>query len=166
MSRYTLKFYRSFLRILFTADYPSSLVFLFTASIIYIISWIAISWTHIIGILSLIFGITSLSVFIYEILAFLYAPDKMSLGDMFLRDTRSLKFKELISSYLVHTLVSIFIVGYFGLYTFQLSIYTFQLSIEVIYLIIGIMAVVYSAIGYIFFIRNRQKLEQLLRNDI
>ena len=159
MSRYTLKFYRSFLRILFTADYPSSLVFLFTASIIYIISWIAISWTHIIGILSLIFGITSLSVFIYEILAFLYAPDKMSLGDMFLRDTRSLKFKELISSYLVHTLVSIFIVGYFGLYTFQLSI-------EVIYLIIGIMAVVYSAIGYIFFIRNRQKLEQLLRNDV
>jgi len=153
------KFYRSFLRILFTADYPSSLVFLFTASIIYIISWIAISWTHIIGILSLIFGITSLSVFIYEILAFLYAPDKMSLGDMFLRDTRSLKFKELISSYLVHTLVSIFIVGYFGLYIFQLSI-------EVIYLIIGIMAVVYSAIGYIFFIRNRQKLEQLLRNDI
>jgi hypothetical protein len=159
MSRYTLKFYRSFLRILFTADYPSSLVFFFTASIIYIISWIAISWTHIIGILSLIFGITSLSVFIYEILAFLYAPDKMSLGDMFLRDTRSLKFKELIGSYLVHTLVSIFIVGYFGLYTFQLSI-------EVIYLIIGIMAVVYSAIGYIFFIRNRQKLEQLLRNDI
>jgi len=159
MSRYTLKFYRSFLRILFTADYPSSLVFLFTASIIYIISWIAISWTHIIGILSLIFGITSLSVFIYEILAFLFAPDKMSLGDMFLRDTRSLKFKELIGSYLVHTLVSIFIVGYFGLYTFQLSI-------EVIYLIIGIMAVVYSAIGYIFFIRNRQKLEQLLRNDV
>jgi hypothetical protein len=159
MSRYTLKFYRSFLRILFTADYPSSLVFSFTASIIYIISWIAISWTHIIGILSLIFGITSLSVFIYEILAFLYAPDKMFLGDMFLRDTRSLKFKELIGSYLVHTLVSIFIVGYFGLYTFQLSI-------EVIYLIIGIMAIVYAVIGYIFFIRNRQKLEQLLRNDI
>jgi hypothetical protein len=159
MSRYTLKFYRSFLRILFTADYPSSLVFLFTASIIYIISWIAISWTHIIGILSLIFGITSLSVFIYEILAFLYAPDKMSLGDMFLRDTRSLKFKELIGSYLVHTLVSIFIVGYFGLYTFQLSI-------EVIYLIIGIMAIVYAVIGYIFFIRDRQKLEQLLRNDV
>ncbi|MFZ8848846.1 MAG: hypothetical protein ACO2OV_01235 [Thermoproteota archaeon] len=159
MSRYTLKFYRSFLRILFTADYPSSLVFLFTASIIYIISWIAISWTHIIGILSLIFGITSLSVFIYEILAFLFAPDKMSLGDMFLRDTRSLKFKELIGSYLVHTLVSIFIVGYFGLYTFQLSI-------EVIYLIIGIMATVYAVIGYIFFIRDRQKLEQLLRNDV
>jgi hypothetical protein len=153
------KFYRIFLRILFTADYPSSLVFSFTASIIYIISWIAISWTHIIGILSLIFGITSLSVFIYEILAFLYAPDKMFLGDMFLRDTRSLKFKELIGSYLVHTLVSIFIVGYFGLYTFQLSI-------EVIYLIIGIMAIVYAVIGYIFFIRNRQKLEQLLRNDI
>jgi hypothetical protein len=159
MSRHAIKFYRIFLRILFTADYPSSLVFLFTASIIYIISWIIISWTHIIGILSLIFGITSLSVFIYEILAFLYAPDKMSLGDMFLRDTRSLKFKELIGSYLVHTLVSIFIVGYFGLYTFQLSI-------EVIYLIIGIMAVVYAVIGYIFFIRDRQKLEQLLRNDV
>jgi Na+-driven multidrug efflux pump len=83
----------------------------------------------------------------------------MFLGDMFLRDTRSFKFKELIGSYLVNTLVFILIVGYIGLYTFQLSI-------EVIYLIIGIMAIVYAVIGYIFFIRNRQKLEQLLRNDV
>jgi len=38
-----------------------------------------------------------------------------------------------------------------------------QLSIEVVYLVTGMIAIGYSTIGYIFFIRNRQKLEQLLR---
>jgi TctA family transporter len=154
MSRHAIKFYRTFLRILFTADYPSSLVILFGLSIVGIIAWMVAT-----DIPALIFGIIFLFGFIYEILAFLYAPSEMFLGNIFLRGTRSLKFKESISSYLLRTLVIIFLVGSIGLYTFQLSI-------EVIYLIIGIMATVYAVIGYIFFIRNRQKLEQLLRNDV
>jgi hypothetical protein len=67
-----------------------------------------------------------------------------------------LKFKDLISSYLVIALITISVVVYVGLHMLQLSI-------EVVYLITGMIAIGYSTIGYIFFIRNRQKLEQLLR---
>ncbi len=153
-SRQADKFYRIFLRILSTVHSTSWFVFLLSVSVASILSWIFTNST-----LFLILGIIFILWFIHEVLTYLYAPNKVFLAYLYPLKKRPLKFKDLISSYLVIALVTILVVGYVGLHALQLSI-------EMVYLITGMIAIVYSAIGYIFFIRNRQKLEQLLRNDV
>jgi len=150
-SRQADKFYRIFLRILSTVHSTSWFVFLLSVSFTSILSWIFTNST-----LFLILGIIFILWFIHEVLTYLYAPNKVFLVYLYPLKKQSLKFKDLISSYLVIALITFFVVGYVGLHMLQLSI-------EMVYLITGMIAIVYSAIGYIFFIRNRQKLEQLLR---
>jgi signal transduction histidine kinase len=145
------KFYRIFLRILSIVHSTSWFVFLLSVSVTSILSWI---FTN--SALFLILGIIFILWFIHEVLTYLYAPKKVFLIYLYPLKKQSLKFKDLISSYLVIALITISVVGYIGLYVLQLSI-------EIVYLMIGMIIIVYSAIGYIFFIRNRQKLEQLLR---
>jgi uncharacterized membrane protein len=150
-SRQADKFYRIFLRILSTVHSTSWFVFLLSVSVASILSWIFTNST-----LFLILGIIFILWLIHEVLTYLYAPNKVFLAYLYPLKKQPLKFKDLISSYLVIALITFFVVGYVGLHMLQLSI-------EVVYLITGMIAIGYSTIGYIFFIRNRQKLEQLLR---
>jgi signal transduction histidine kinase len=150
-SRQADKFYRIFLRILSTVHSTSWFVFLLSVSFTSILSWIFTNST-----LFLILGIIFILWLIHDVLTYLYAPNKVFLAYLYPLKKQSLKFKDLISSYLVIALITFFVVGYVGLHMLQLSI-------EVVYFVTGMIAIVYSTIGYIFFIRNRQKLEQLLR---
>jgi hypothetical protein len=150
-SRQADKFYRIFLRILSTVHSTSWFVFLLSVSFTSILSWIFTNST-----LFLILGIIFILWLIHDVLTYLYAPNKVFLAYLYPLKKQPLKFKDLISSYLVIALITFFVVGYVGLHMLQLSI-------EVVYLITGMIAIGYSTIGYIFFIRNRQKLEQLLR---
>ena len=150
-SRQADKFYRIFLRILSTVHSTLWFVFLLSVSFTSILSWIFTNST-----LFLILGIIFILWFIHDVLTYLYAPKKVFLAYLYPLKKQPLKFKDLISSYLVIALITISVVGYVGLHMLQLSI-------EVVYLVTGMIAIVYSTIGYIFFIRNRQKLEQLLR---
>jgi|GEM_PF-2506616 len=150
-SRQADKFYRIFLRILSTVHSTSWFVFLLSVSVASILSWIFTNST-----LFLILGIIFILWLIHEVLTYLYAPNKVFLAYLYPLKKQPLKFKDLISSYLVIALITISVVVYVGLHMLQLSI-------EVVYLITGMIAIGYSTIGYIFFIRNRQKLEQLLR---
>ena len=150
-SRQADKFYRIFLRILSTVHSTLWFVFLLSVSFTSILSWIFTNST-----LFLILGIIFILWFIHDVLTYLYAPNKVFLAYLYPLKKQPLKFKDLISSYLVIALITISVVGYVGLHMLQLSI-------EVVYLVTGMIAIVYSTIGYIFFIRNRQKLEQLLR---
>jgi len=150
-SRQADKFYRIFLRILYTVHSTSWFVFLLSVSVASILSWIFTNST-----LFLILGIIFILWLIHEVLTYLYAPNKVFLAYLYPLKKQPLKFKDLISSYLVIALITISVVVYVGLHMLQLSI-------EVVYLITGMIAIGYSTIGYIFFIRNRQKLEQLLR---
>jgi signal transduction histidine kinase len=150
-SRQADKFYRIFLRILSTVHSTSWFVFLLSVSFTSILSWIFTNST-----LFLILGIIFILWLIHDVLTYLYAPKKVFLAYLYPLKKQFLKFKDLISSYLVIALITFFVVGYVGLHMLQLSI-------EVVYLVTGMIAIGYSTIGYIFFIRNRQKLEQLLR---
>jgi signal transduction histidine kinase len=150
-SRQADKFYRIFLRILSTIHSTSWFVFLLSVSFTSILSWIFTNST-----LFLILGIIFILWLIHDVLTYLYAPNKVFLAYLYPLKKQPLKFKDLISSYLVIALITISVVVYVGLHMLQLSI-------EVVYLITGMIAIGYSTIGYIFFIRNRQKLEQLLR---
>jgi MFS family permease len=154
MFTHKIKFCRIFLRKLFTVNPATRLAFWLSTVIVFIISWIFTNNT-----LFLILGIISLFAFIHEVLRYLNAREEVFLEDLFPLKKQSLSFKDLIISYLIDALVTIFVVIYVGLYVLQLSM-------EVVYLMIGMIIIVYSTIGYIFFIRNRQKLEQLLRNNI
>jgi hypothetical protein len=148
-SRQADKFYRIFLRILSTVHSTSWFVFLLSVSFTSILSWIFTNST-----LFLILGIIFILWLIHDVLTYLYAPNKVFLAYLYPLKKQPLKFKDLISSYLVIALITISVVVYVGLHMLQLSI-------EVVYLITGMIAIGYSTIGYIFFIRNRQKLEQL-----
>ena len=150
-SRQADKFYRIFLRILSTVHSTSWFVFLLSVSFTSILSWIFTNST-----LFLILGIIFILWLIHDVLTYLYAPNKVFLAYLYPLKKQPLKFKDLISSYLVIALITISVVVYVGLHMLQLSI-------EVVYLVTGMIAIGYSTIGYIFFIRNRQKLEQLLR---
>ena len=106
-SRRADKFYRIFLRILSTVHSTSWFVFLLSVSFTSILSWIFTNST-----LFLILGIIFILWFIHEVLTYLYAPNKVFLVYLYPLKKQPLKFKDLISSYLVIALITISVVGY------------------------------------------------------